>query len=159
MRSAVELREQIIAERRPLVQQVTAGKPVPVAVSRLRGVRRRVADRSRISDSSHIKDRDRPGKIYIRHMTKRACLISVDRELLVKKHELPESLYTLHAASDIAWDRGQLRQSFGEDPVNFSLHPLYLFFQPRQRRILWRAIRRRKAMRDDKQPEHERANY
>jgi len=26
----VELSEQIIAERRPLVQQVTAGKPVPV---------------------------------------------------------------------------------------------------------------------------------
>jgi hypothetical protein len=92
-------------------------------------------------------------------MTKCACLIFVDRELFVIKHELPERLHPFHTAPNVVWDRGQLRQGFGEDLVDFSLHPFYLFFQARRRRILWDAIRRRKALRDDEQSEHERANY
>ena len=95
-------------------------------------------------------------------MTKRACLISVDRELLIKELEFPECLHAFHAAPNVGWDQGQLREGIGEDPVNFSLHPFYLFFQSywqshwqTYRRPTWRgtlrdAIRGRSGLRNEK---------
>src|SRR5262249_58703990 len=101
---AVEISLRLVVLKGREIRRIGITLRFPVAVTRPRRVARGVAHRSRISDSSHIKDRDRPGKIRLRHMTKSACLISVDRELLVKKHELPERLHPLHPAPNVVWD-------------------------------------------------------
>jgi hypothetical protein len=62
-------------------------------------------------------------------VTKRARLISINRELLIEKLQLPERLHPLHTVRRIAWYRGQLRQGVGKDLVNFRLDPFYFLFQ------------------------------
>jgi hypothetical protein len=91
-------------------------------------------------------------------MTKRASRVSVDRELLIEKLELPERLYSFHAVCCVTWYGWELRKRVGKDLVNFRLDPFYLLFQTRERRVLRGAILWVGGPNIEEQPEHNRAS-
>src|SRR6266851_4232764 len=111
-----------------------------MTVSRLCRVRRCIPNRSRVGDGCCVERRDRSGKIDGWHVTKGASRVSVDRQLLVEKLELPQRLYSLHAVRCVVWYGGQFRQGVGKDLVNFRLNPFYLLFQALRRRVLKGAV-------------------
>src|SRR6266550_6266010 len=133
---SIEIPLSLVVLESRIIRRIGVTLRFPVAVSRLCLVPRYIPTRSRIGDRCRVEHRDRSGKIDVWHVTKRAGRVSVDRELLVEKLELPQRLYSFRAVRCVTGYGGQLCQGVDKDLVNFRLNSFYFLFQIQGRLVL-----------------------